>query len=216
MLFSNIVGFVAAAFAATSMVSAAPSVGSGLSQKAQDLTTRDIDVGAALAVNIDAGACGGLGGVLVDLKVAIHDACSPLLSIGAGAEVELGVVVDVHAKVVAALKVAIDACNKIAAGGAVSVSLTVVLAVVAEICAILQILVAVLAKLTCGCVAAELAALVVEVDALLAALLKVVLTIVGGLAANLIGALVGALHLVGCLDIFVALKFVATLGVFGL
>ena len=79
MLFSNIVGFVAAAFAATSMVSAAPSVGSGLSHKANELTARDINVDAALAVNIDAGACGGLGGVLVDLKVGIHDACAPLL-----------------------------------------------------------------------------------------------------------------------------------------
>lgn len=80
MLFTNIIGFVAAAFAATSVVSAAPSVGSGLSQKAQGLATRDIDVAAALKVDIDAGACGGLGGVLVDLKVGIHDACTPLLS----------------------------------------------------------------------------------------------------------------------------------------
>ena len=53
-------------------------------------------------------------------------------------------------------------------------------------------------------------------SALLAELLKVVLTIVGGLAANLIGALVGALHLVGCLDVFVGLKFTAVLAVLGL
>ena len=79
MLFSNIVGLVAAAFAATSMVSAAPSVGSSLTQKANDLTTRDIDVAAAVGVQIDVGVAGGLGGVLADLKVGIHDARGPLL-----------------------------------------------------------------------------------------------------------------------------------------
>jgi hypothetical protein len=230
MLFTSVLGFVAAAFAAGSVVSAVPLVDADVNAAAKAKVAIPRDLGLSLnvcaGVNLGAGAnassniatsvAGGLGQVLVDLKASIGDACAPILSVTDEASVTADIVVSVQAKVVAAVNVAIGSCHKIIAQGGLNVSITDCISIALEICAILQIIVAAFGKLTCGCIAAEVAAAVLAIDGVIAELLKLVLTIVGGIAATLIGNLVALLHIAGCINVFASLKFVLTLGVLGL
>jgi hypothetical protein len=164
-------GFFAAVAATTTLVAATPVA---------------IDTNAALAISshdVNSAAhvsAQGIVTILTELKVNLVDACAPFgeppsfavhhaahtnaIADLPEASITADVVVNVQAKALAAIQVAIDACGKIQAEAAVALCLAECLAIAVQLAACIQIVVAAFAKVTCGCVAAELAVCVKEVE----------------------------------------------------